>query len=101
MVVVIGGDIMANLIDKDALIAEIERRISEVEQIDKASYEIGLYDAYKIILSFINTLEVKGIDLRKEIANQYESNYEDYLTYEEFADIAKHFFELGVKAKQS
>lgn len=53
---------MAHLIDKEVLVAEIKRRISEVEQIDKASYEVGLLDAYKIILSFINTLEVKEID---------------------------------------
>ena len=45
-------------------------------------------------------LEVKEVDLQKEIANQYESNYEDYLTYEEFADIAKRFFELGLKTQK-
>jgi hypothetical protein len=45
----------------------------------------------------IDALEVKEVDLEKEIANQYESNYEEYLTYEEFADIAKHFFELGMQ----
>lgn len=40
------------------------------------------------------------VDLQKEIANQYESNYDEYLTYEEFADIAKYFFNLGVKAQK-
>ena|GEM_PF-6189658 len=50
---------MKAYIDKSALIAEIERRIDEVNQIDKASYEVGLFDAYKIILSFLDTLEVK------------------------------------------
>ena len=56
---------MKAYIDKTALIAEIERRIDEVNQIDKASYEVGLFDAYKIILSFLDTLEVKeiGVDL--------------------------------------
>lgn len=49
------------LIDKDAVVAEIERRIKEVSQIEKASYEIGLFDAYKIVLSFINTLEVEEV----------------------------------------
>lgn len=56
-----------NLIDKDALVAEIERRIKEVSQIEKLSYEIGLCDAYKIIISYINTLEVKEVDLEEEI----------------------------------
>lgn len=36
---------MTQYIDKDAVIAEIERRIKEVSQIEKASYEIGLCDA--------------------------------------------------------
>ena len=52
------------------------------------------------VLDVLDTLEVKEVNLEKEIANQYESNYEDYLTYEEFADIAKHFFELGIKIKE-
>ena len=51
---------MKQYIDKTALIAEIERRIDEVNQIDKASYEVGLFDAYKIILSFLDTLEVEA-----------------------------------------
>ena len=56
---------MKQYIDKSALVAEIERRIDEVNQIDKASYEVGLFDAYKIILSFLDTLEAKeiGVDL--------------------------------------
>ena len=45
-------------------------------------------------------LEVKEVDLQKEVASQYESNYEEYLTYEEFADIAKYFFELGLKTRK-
>ena len=40
------------------------------------------------------------INLKTEIVNLYESNYEDYLTYKEFADIDKHFFELGLKAQK-
>ena len=54
---------MAQYIEKDALVAEIERRLEELSQLEKASYEIGLYDAYKIVLSFIDTLEVKEVDL--------------------------------------
>ena len=67
--------IMAQLIDKSALVAEIERRIDEINQLGKkASYEVGLVDAYKIILSFIDTLEVKEVDLNdfiKEEFNKY------------------------------
>ena len=52
---------MKACIDKSALVAEIERRINELSQLEKASYEVGLSDAYKIILSFLNTLEVKEV----------------------------------------
>jgi len=54
---------MAHLIDKSALVAEIERRLRELSLLEKASYEIGLYDAYKIVLSFLDTIEVKEVDL--------------------------------------
>ena len=53
---------MTQYIDKSALVAEIEKRIDEVNQIDKASYEVGLFDAYKNVLSFLDTLEVKEVD---------------------------------------
>jgi len=61
---------MKAYINKDAVVAEIERRIDEVNQIDKASYEVGLFDAYKIILSFLDTLEVKEVDAEKEFENE-------------------------------
>lgn len=53
---------MEPYIDKSAVAAEIEKRIKEVSQIEKASYEIGLCDAYKIVLRFLDTLEVKDMD---------------------------------------
>jgi len=88
---------MGHYIDKDALVAEIERRRSKNAK-NKLNLAASFEDNY--LLSFLDTLEVKEVDIDKEIANQYESNYEEYLTYEEFADIAKHFFELGIKAVQ-
>lgn len=97
---------MKQYIDKDALVAEIKRRISEVEQIDKASYEVGLLDAYKIILSFINTLEVKEIDLEEEIDLYIENSltgtnpiYTKGAVSNLIDKAAKYFFELGLKAK--
>ena len=86
---------MAHLIDKDALVAEI-KRISCENPMDNSWY----VDTEEL-LDFLDTLEVKGVDLNEEIANQYEANYEEYLTYEEFADIAKHFFELALSLKNS
>ena len=51
---------MTHLIDKAAVVSEIERKIDVINQFGKiASYEVGLVDAYKIVLSFIDTLEEK------------------------------------------
>ena len=90
---------MVEYISKTAVVAEIER--IKKEECPTDSYE-GRCKLlwFEQFLSFINTLKVKEVDLEKEIANQYESNYEEYLTYEEFADIAKHFFELGINTRK-
>lgn len=94
------------LINKDYVVAEIEKRIKEVSQIEKASYEIGLYDAYKTILSFLDTLEVEEVDLEKEIKEEYlkyrryggRDNMLVILNEPQFDKIAKHFIEFGLKA---
>ncbi len=90
------------LIDKDALIAEIERKLGELSQLEKASYEIGLYDAYKIVLSFLNTLEVKEVDLEKEFDDYTKDIVACDVQFEPFTHLyncARHFFELGLKMK--
>ena len=69
---------MKQYIDKDALMAEIERRIDEVNQIGKASYEVGLFDAYKIILSFIDTFDVKEVE-EEAVSNDLEEAIKKYL----------------------
>ena len=96
---------MVRYIDSSALVAEIERRIDEINQFGKkASYEIGLVDAYKIVLSFLDTHEVKEVDLEKEIREEYlkwrwysgKNNMLVILSEPQFNKIAKHFFELGL-----
>ena len=94
---------MKQYIDKDALVAEINKltRENELYLDDNVSDSVRFQKtcAYSVLCDIrhsLDTLEVKEVDLNKEIANQYEANYEEYLTYEEFADIAKHFFELGM-----
>lgn len=97
---------MAQYIDKFALVEEIDKRQEEEVSYDEdcsfASWaDHNHYSTLESIKEIINTLEVKEVDLAKEIANQYESIYKDYLLYyEEFADIAKHFFELGINAQK-
>lgn len=91
---------MAHLIDKDAVLAEIEKLITP---------ECG-YSMNKL-LDYIDTLEVKGVDLEKEIECSLPKPAwgwnEDYLgksdpaySMEQMKEFAKHFFELGLKAQK-
>ena len=87
------------LIDKAAVVAEIERLVNNY---DKAlDYEAALED----VRNFINSLEVKEVDLEKEIKEEYLKRrcYNDrdnmlvILNEQQFSEIAKHFFELGMR----
>ena len=87
---------MEQYIKKSALLAEIERRIN-----NHAGFGYFPFSAYCLedreILSFINTIEVKGVDLEKEL-NDYGYHY-DYVSLadrKELVDFAKHFFTLGL-----
>jgi len=101
---------MVHLIDKDALVAEIKRLIDGCYKMCagnldflKKGYPEHYYsiETYKEILSFIDTLEVKEVDLNKEI----ESYFKGFGKYpsvgiDDCIDIAKHFFELRLKAQK-
>jgi len=101
---------MKQYIDKSAVVAEIKRIVDvENESIksfehhrntrEKQQYSTRM-DLLERILSFINTLEVKEVDLEKEI-ELVKEDYEqvDVAWNNDFDFIAKHFFELGLKAK--
>lgn len=72
---------MAQHIDKGALVAEIKRILSAFENSDvpvdrlRASLLRGL-------LSFINTLEVKEVDLQKDSLTWKDINLIDYLLFD-------------------
>ena len=99
------------LIDKDKVVKEIERRIAnhnkELERASDedfvsswASDEENQKFALTALIPFLNTLEMKDVDLKKEIDMWYDygfPNEEELLDY--IAETAKHFFELGLKAK--
>lgn len=98
------------LIDKSALVAEIERRRNLVEErlyINSYGKDKALYDAYKSLLSFIDTLEMKEVDLEKELIEWHKKHFQKsgtfigmsgfYLTNSSQMELAKHFFELGLK----
>ena len=90
---------MTHLIDKTALVAKIERLVNN--QDSALDYEAALED----VRNFLDTIEVKEVDLEKEIKEVQR----DYKTIEEYEGypctiyasdiewIARHFFELGMQ----
>ena len=96
---------MKQLIDKAVVVAEIEKRLSLLEG-GTGDPEVmkrveGVIKGYKSILSFLDTLETKDVDLEKEI-ELVKGDYEqvDVAWNNDFDFIAKHFYELGLKAQK-
>ena len=96
---------MAQYIDKSALVAEIKERIETYNK-GYANGDDRRADALEVLLHDINTLEVKEVDLDKEINDSIPSKYcwsgdgEAVYTKEQMVEFAKHFFELGLKAQK-
>lgn len=98
---------MAHLIDKDALVAMIEKKIELNTKWRDGCETLAFLAANeaieedKQILSIINTLEVKEVDLNKKI-EEYLSTYwsNEKELYPFLGYMAKHFFELGLKAQK-
>lgn len=96
---------MAQYINKDALLAEIERKKEEEVNYDDDSKSFASYADHVYYLAldsmqdFIDTLEVKRVDLDEEI-KRFTMSKELYETKSPVRTIAKHFFELGLKAQK-
>ena len=94
------------LIDKSVVVAEIKRYKHKADErlkikgrsLAEDSKDSALQNLCGNLLHFLDTLEVREVDLEKEI--KFEYNPIDGLSFEEFARIAKHFFELGLKAQK-
>ena len=105
---------MKHLVDKDDIVAEIERRIKTLNErlikrpISSPTLE-KLIEENKKVLFFLNTLEVKEVDLEKELSD-LDKDIKEFVTTEEFENesttaghywvIAKHAFLLGLKAQK-
>ena len=90
------------LIDKDALVAEIER--IKKEECPTDSYE-GRCKLlwFEQFLSFLDTLEVKEVDLEKEFYDFLDTligKDNGHLSEDELFRIAEYFYELGLKAQK-
>lgn len=103
---------MTQYIDKSVLVAEIERRIENNTEWKDACKSLVVLAASQAIeedeqiLSIINSLEVKEVELEKEI-DMVRKHYfvnDDFDKVEidgrTITNIAKHFYELGLKVAQ-
>lgn len=97
---------MAQYIDKSAVVAEIERRL---EKIANASSEnnrqlsaIHGAQQYELInlVQYIDSLEVKEVDLEKEVNQYVEKTWPFEETDEDIIAFAEYFFELGLKTNK-
>ena len=101
---------MVQYISKSAVLAEIENKFekywkrgekSDALQDGNAKYWGGVLSCLNEIKTLINTLEVKEMDLEKEI-EKYLSTYwpKEKELHPFLGHMAKHFFELGLKTKK-
>lgn len=94
---------MTQYIDKDALVAEIERLARLLPKEEGLSMNLDwARNTLSCLYGFLNTLEVKEVDFE----NAYKEFVEDDYVYSKLVNnivgkaIAKHFFELGLKAQK-
>lgn len=90
---------MEQYIPKSVVIAEIERIKKEECPINTYEGRIKLF-YFERFLSFLDTLEVKEVDLEKEISFQWPKFCLNGKDKDSFVKVAKHFFELGLKAQK-
>lgn len=90
---------MTQYIDKAALVAEIQKLYDK----DYHYLPSDIYGYKDEFLAIIDELEVKEINLEKIIEQTYhdrsvtDTSDMDHVSYE---NIARHFFELGIKAQK-
>ena len=105
---------MAQYIDKSAVVEEIKERIDRDNEMAASYPSNSEHDyfyrvkekVYKSLLSFIDTLEVKEVDLEKEIQQHINDCLDIKFPTTDIKTIAKDveytahkFFELGLKVK--
>ena len=112
---------MGHYIDKDSLEKDIEKRRDNCKKVvwdlrnqENKDYYQGKAEAYSDVLNTISSLDVRDIDLEKEISNYiYTSNGRQRMVLEldwtqcdvtirgdKLSEFARYFFELGLKAQK-
>lgn len=93
------------LIDKSALVAEIERRIEALHS-TLNERETAVKFELKDFLSFIDTLEVKEVDLEEETRKWWKKHLrlnpanQLWMDAHQSVVFAKHFYELGLQSQK-
>ena len=84
------------LIDKNKVVAKIEKRIKETESMRSMSdpFWEGQISAFDSVLKILDTIETKEVDLVKEI-KRFTMSKELYEADSVIKAVAEHFFELG------
>ena len=93
---------MEQYIPKSALVAEIERLVDKGkyhEEFDCA-YRDGNNGALYALKDKLDTLEMKEVDLEKELDSMITPELKFHKALPSLFDVAKHFFELGLKAQK-
>jgi hypothetical protein len=97
---------MEQYISKSAVKAEIKGKIENINlnYVNAGSHpsdtdvnkrlQDGISKSLQSLLSFLDTLDVKEVDLEKELRDFVVGDIDDY-----DMGLAKHFFELGLKAR--
>lgn len=84
---------IAQYIDKSAIVAEIE----SLKRVTFTNFDEGVNYAAQTLLETIATLEVKEVNFETEWKKYFE--HKGNLATVNVKDLAKHFFELGLKTK--
>lgn len=100
---------MEQHISKSALIAEIKRLQNDEFLCDSYDMATGFQSALRMVQEFIDTLEVKEVDIRSEVSNWWNSHYAGvkqgytfegysghYMEISTIISLAQHFYELGM-----
>ena len=90
---------MEQYISKSAIKAEIERRIKSLNK-DRVFNHLQIKEL-ESLLSFLDTLGVKEVDLEKEYDNEFFKDpvFDKLVNRNAGIVIAKHFYELGLHSK--
>lgn len=94
---------MTQYINKADVVAEIERLREEEYPCDTFEESTGYYNALDEVSSFLNTLEVKEVDLEEEFDNYTKNILACDVQFEPFTHLyncAKYFYELGLNTNK-